>query len=265
MHQILLPSNSLNRLRNSYRFPLQAALAARAPLIGRRVPLRGYWRRQPLQLMRPAEPMLGHLLQPVSFASAVCSSVAHVGVTAGGRVVAATRRIDRRATLALAGASAGALAMFYLDPQQGRRRRALVRDQIAHAGHIFGREVPHTIERRGRYLRGVARGVRHEAAEFVSIDGGHPRVDDETLVARVRSEALRDAGFKAGQINIDAYEGCVTLRGQLEHPDEIRRLINGTKRVEGVIEVRSYLHLPGTLPPNKAESYLHLPEHMASR
>jgi hypothetical protein len=61
--------------------------------------------------------------------------------------------------------------------------------------------------------------------------------------------------IKAGEINVEAYDGCVTLRGQLEHPGDIRRLVEATRRVEGVREVRSYLHLPGTLPPNKAEIY----------
>ena len=30
----------------------------------------------------------------------------------------------------------GALAMYYFDPQQGRRRRALVRDRLVHARRV---------------------------------------------------------------------------------------------------------------------------------
>jgi osmotically-inducible protein OsmY len=125
--------------------------------------------------------------------------------------------------------------------------------------------VPRTVERRGRFMRGVAKGLTHEAAEMVHINGHPDHVDDETLVARVRSEVLRDRDIKAGEIHIDAYEGCVTLRGQLPHAEDIRYLIEATKRVEGVREVRSYLHLPGTLPPNKAESYVHVPPEYARR
>lgn len=41
---------------------------------------------------------------------------------------------------ALCAFAAGALTMYYLDPQQGRRRRALVRDQLVHARTVARRE-----------------------------------------------------------------------------------------------------------------------------
>ena len=112
--------------------------------------------------------------------------------------------------------------------------------------------------------RGVARGIVHETTDALPFNG-HPPVDDETLVARVRSEVLRDDHIKAGEINLDAYEGCVTLRGQLAHADEIRRLVNETAHVDGVREVRNYLHLPGTPPPNMASVYTRsnpVPQHL---
>jgi hypothetical protein len=127
-----------------------------------------------------------------------------------------------------------------------------VRDRLVHTGHIFGR-VPRRVEKRGRFYRGVARGVGHGATHILKFNGH--RVDDETLVARVRSEVLRDSRYHAGEIHIDAYEGCVTLRGQIEQPSDIRRLIDDTSKVAGVHEVRSYLHLPDEVPPNKAEVY----------
>ena len=55
----------------------------------------------------------------------------------------------------LLGVAVGALAMLMMDPQQGRRRRALVRDKITHAGHV-GREY---IETTSRDLRNRAEGV----------------------------------------------------------------------------------------------------------
>jgi hypothetical protein len=144
--------------------------------------------------------------------------------------------------------------MYYFDGASGRRRRALVRDQFAHLKNLFARELPHRVEKRARFFRGVARGIRHEAAGVVT-HNGPSYVDDETLVARVRSEVLGQRGIKSGEIHIDAYEGTVTLRGQLQYPDEIRHLIEDAGRVDGVRRVRSYLHLPGTLAPNKAEIY----------
>jgi hypothetical protein len=266
MHAILLPANRLARLRNSYRFPFQASVLARIPVVGGRVPLRGFWRRAPLRAADTAERSMDRIVPSVTRMGALCSSAALRTVDATRRAAVAATHADRRAMPALvAGATAGAIGMFYFDPQQRRRRRALVRDRLAHIRNVVTRDVPHRVERRGRFLRGVAKGVTHEAAEIARVNG-HREVfaDDETLVARVRSEVLRDRHVHAGEIHVDAYEGCVTLRGQMsEH--EIHDLVEATKRVEGVREVRSYLHTPGTLPPNKAESLVHaLPAHLRS-
>lgn len=179
--------------------------------------------------------------------------------TAGPRVAAPPWRAI------LAAMSFGALLMYIFDPAQGRRRRALAGDQVAHAGHAFA-HVRRRIARRGRFLRGVAKGVGHDAGHVTGHVVRHDRhyrlVDNETLVARVRSEVLGDDGLKAGEIHVDAYEGCVTLRGQLDDVRQIQRIINATKHVDGVIETRSYLHLPGEIPPNKAEAYRHTLEEL---
>jgi hypothetical protein len=176
----------------------------------------------------------------------------------GARAMVGTRdalRLDRRTLPWLAvGAATGACVMYFADPHAGRRRRALVRDRFAHLGHILTRRVPGRVERRMRFMRGVATGVRHDAAAFVRVDGHEGFVDDETLVARVRSEVLRNQHVKAGEIHVDAYEGIVTLRGEVG-AHEISDLVTATTRVEGVRGIRNYLHTPGTLPPNKAEGY----------
>ncbi|MBI5283738.1 MAG: BON domain-containing protein [Chloroflexi bacterium] len=266
MHAILLPANRLVRLRNSYRFPFQASVLARIPVIGGRVPLRGFWRRAPLRAAEPAERSMDRILAGATRTGARCSSAALRTADATRRAAASATHADRRVVPVLvAGATAGAVAMFYFDPRQGRRRRALVRDRLAHIRNVLTRDVPHRVERRGRFLRGVAKGVTHDAAEIARVNGHRETfTDDETLVARVRSEVLRDRHVHAGEIHVDAYEGCVTLRGQMSEHD-IHDLVEATKRVEGVREVRSYLHTPGTLPPNKAESLAHaLPAHLRS-
>ncbi|HYM14158.1 MAG TPA: BON domain-containing protein [Dehalococcoidia bacterium] len=257
MHKILLPTHRLERLRNSYVHPLQAALAARLPVLGDRVPLRPYWRRRPLSLAAGPEPLQTRALAAATVATALARDAARSAGSASGRMA-------RRPVVALAiGLGAGALSMYYLDTQSGRRRRALVHDRLAHARSVLTRKVPRTVERRGRFITGVAKGLTHEAAGVAGLNGHHQPADDETLVARVRSEVLREREIKAGEINIDAYEGCVTLRGQLEREDDIASLVDAARRVDGVREVRSYLHLPGTLPPNKAESYTLVPPEYA--
>jgi hypothetical protein len=263
MHDILVPSGRFTRLRNSFRYPFQSSVLARVPLVGTRVPWRAFWQRQPLGVTRPSERLLDRYAVAASQTGARCAAgalasaeAARGAATAAQRAGRSAARLDRRALpLLAAGAAAGALTMYYADPHAGRRRRALVRDRVVHVGHVVTRSVPQRVEKRMRFLRGVATGVRHDAAEFVHIDGQHAAfVDNETLVARVRSEALRNRHIHAGEIHVDAYEGYVTLRGET-CSGEIEDLIEATARIDGVRGVRSYLHTPGTLPPNKAEGY----------
>lgn len=51
----------------------------------------------------------------------------------------------------------GALAMYFFDPVSGRRRRALLRDQLVHAQ----KEV-------GEYAEGTARDLRNRARGFAA-------------------------------------------------------------------------------------------------
>jgi osmotically-inducible protein OsmY len=311
MHAIITPKHRITRLFNATRHPDQAAIAARLPLIGRRVPARDYWKHQHVKPKRMAargmaaaserapevrdrtmvaaataaramQERLPGLRDRAAAARKVTSeAVAARWPTARRRVAAAGHAASERAaqarargkavasraprnrlTIAVAMFAVGALVMYFCDRSSGRRRRARVRDRFARVRRFVTRDVRRAAERRGRRMQGVARGVRHDAAELIPHRHGH--VDDDTLVARVRSEVLRRADVPSGDIHVDVYEGCVTLRGQLDSDDDIRRVVDRTRRIDGVTDVRSYLHLPGTPPPNKAESLTngHAPAHM---
>jgi hypothetical protein len=296
MHEILLPKSRLARVRNSIRHPDQAALIARVPLAGRRVPFRTIWRRQGVDPRRMLDHSAAYLREhlpalreqlpsvrgrlpgvhehlpalreraataaqsaPVHRARDVTSAAARAAqqATAAGARNArdlAGKAPRGRMTAILLSFALGALLVYFFDAHSGRRRRALVRDRITHARRVVRRDVPRNVQKRTRFLGGVARGVRHNAAELVPHHLRRTHIDDDTLVARVRSEALRGGGIRPGEIHVDAYEGCVTLRGQLEREGEIAAVVRAVGRIEGVAEVRSYLHLPGTYPPNKAAS-----------
>ena len=58
----------------------------------------------------------------------------------------------------LVGAGLGALTTYMLDPDRGRRRQALVRDQMVHASKVVQREVPKKI----RYAQDRLQGLQHE-------------------------------------------------------------------------------------------------------
>jgi osmotically-inducible protein OsmY len=145
----------------------------------------------------------------------------------------------------LAGVLGAALAFFF-DPQSGKRRRKMTVDRIA---GFF--------RRRGRAGARVARGVASEAYG-VSQKVQHlreepkPQPDDVTLTRKVETEIFRDEEVPKGQINVNAENGVVYLRGEVSQPDMINALEEKTRKVQGVREVENLLHVPGQEAPAKA-------------
>ena len=60
----------------------------------------------------------------------------------------------------------GALAMYYLDPASGKRRRALLRDQVMHAKH-----------RVEGYAEGKAKDLRNRAQGLVARTRSRRKLD----------------------------------------------------------------------------------------
>jgi hypothetical protein len=146
---------------------------------------------------------------------------------------------DRGAVLTGLGIGLG--LMYFLDPERGRRRRALVRDQVAHAARITGDAAGAT-----------RRDVAHRASGTVaSVRGTFRRkpVEDHVLVERVRARLGRVVPHPHA-LDVIATNGVVTLRGPiLQH--EVKRLLNAIDRVAGVREVVNELEEhkePGNIP-----------------
>ena len=74
------------------------------------------------------------------------------------------------------------------------------------------------------------------------------------LAHKVETELCRDPSIDKERININAEDGVVVLRGELERPEQIRKLEEAVRKVPGVRDVRSHLHLPHTPPPNKQDA-----------
>lgn len=142
---------------------------------------------------------------------------------------------------ALSGMAVGAAAMFLLDPQQGRRRQALARDQARH----FSRTATGFTEAGLRDLGHRARGLAAQAAGLMRRD----MVDDVVLVQRVRS-ALGRVASHPHAIWVTAAAGCVTVGGPVL-ASERSALLQCVGSVHGVREVRDALELH--------ESALHVP------
>ena len=78
---------------------------------------------------------------------------------------------------------------------------------------------------------------------------GRASADDVTLARQVESELFREENAAKGHISVNAANGVVQLRGEVEQPELIDELIQRAHSVRGVREVESLLHLPGEPAP----------------
>jgi len=92
----------------------------------------------------------------------------------------------RRLTLALVALAAGAGAMYYLDPEQGRRRRAEVRQRLEHWQHLAQREA----SGRGADLRNRLNGLLAEARRLLQ-----RRRDEAAAAMPADDEGLEPLSF----------------------------------------------------------------------
>ena len=139
----------------------------------------------------------------------------------------------------------GALITYFFDPENGRRRRALARDRIP----ALFRRGSERLERTGRGVAAEAYGVKQKVKHVKEQE--KPQPDDVTLARKVETEIFRDAEVPKGQINVNAENGVVVLRGEVEGAELIKDLEKRTKKVQGVKEVENLLHTPGSAAPTK--------------
>jgi hypothetical protein len=139
------------------------------------------------------------------------------------------------------GVAAGLGLMYFLDPAQGRRRRALVKDQMVHAAHKTGDAVDAT-------SRDIANRAKGAVAELRG-RFRNEEVSDDLLRARVRARVGAVIGH-APSIDVDVTDGRVTLAGPvLAH--EVDRLLRRVAAVRGVKDVENRLEVhaePGDVP-----------------
>ncbi len=131
----------------------------------------------------------------------------------------------------LFGSALGALAMYFLDPQQGRRRRARTRDKAVHAGRVLNEAGKVTARDTVHRARGVWASTR-------KLFNTEP-VSDEVLVGRVRAELGRFVSHSHA-VEVTAEGGHVTLSGPIL-AEEVRPLLRHVRRVPGVRAVSDRL------------------------
>ncbi len=133
----------------------------------------------------------------------------------------------------LAGAVGAALAYFF-DPDSGNRRRKLTADKV---GKYF-----RSTSRLAEDVAAQAQGVKQKVTHLKEQE--KPQPDDVTLAHKGETVIFRDADVPKGQINVNAEEGVIFLRGEADTPELIDELEAKTRKVKGVREVENLLHLP---------------------
>ena len=137
-------------------------------------------------------------------------------------------------------------AAYFLDPDQGKRRRHLAQNRVA----AFFRQRARKTERAARAASSYAEGFKERTKATVREE--QPPGDDVTLKNKIETELFREADAPKGSINIDVADGIVTLRGEVEPPEQVRELEAKARSIAGTRDVKNLLHTPGTTPPNVA-------------
>jgi osmotically-inducible protein OsmY len=140
------------------------------------------------------------------------------------------------------GAALGSLAGFFLDPDRGRRRRALIRDRA----RALARRASSRAERAGGAVGARVYGMSQQALHLREQPKDY---DDVTLTRKVETELFRPANVPKGQIDVNVQKGVVQLRGEVPRPDLIDELVDKARRIQGVREVENLLHLPNAKAP----------------
>ena len=132
-------------------------------------------------------------------------------------------------TSILIGAGIGATVMCLLDPNQGRRRRAVLMDKSRHFANVTRDEVGKV----GRDVRNRLNGARHRTTSLFE----HEYASDDVIADRVRSRLGRDTAHTRA-LDVSVEDGVVRLSGAAP-AREARRIRRHAGRVHGVRRVES--------------------------
>jgi uncharacterized membrane protein len=132
----------------------------------------------------------------------------------------------------VASAALGAAAMYVLDPNKGKRRRAILRDKtrssltnISHLAQVSARDISHRVQ-----------GFRATARRLFMGSGA---TDDLVLIERVRAKMGRVVSHPHA-IQIGAHDGRITLSGPIVG-GEAAPLLDAVRSVWGVSGIDDHL------------------------
>jgi osmotically-inducible protein OsmY len=135
----------------------------------------------------------------------------------------------------LGGVIVGAAGAYFLDPDNGTRRRHIARDRA----FATGRDVVAEAERKGRYAEGFVEGAVAKATPGTGRSA--EELNDPALARKVESEIFRPADAPKGKVNVNVEDHIVYLRGHLDSAEQAEELVEAARKVDGVRDVESLI------------------------
>ncbi|HLE99181.1 MAG TPA: BON domain-containing protein [Gaiellaceae bacterium] len=134
---------------------------------------------------------------------------------------------------------AGAGIAYFFDPQQGKRRRHVLRDRAAK----LGRRAARVTAKKSRFVLGHLQGLVARSRQVVA----RPQVatDDRTVEQRIRSDVFRDAGISGRDVELEVEQGIVTLVGAVPSRAVADNVVARVRKVPGVRDVSDLLRVAG--------------------
>jgi uncharacterized membrane protein len=128
-------------------------------------------------------------------------------------------------------ATVGGLLVYFLDPDTGRRRRALMRDRAVN----LAKEADRAIGKASRDLSNRARGSVAEARSLLALRG----TSDEVLVEQVRARIGRVASFPHF-VEVSSRDAVINLRGAVLE-SELKDVLSTIAAIRHVASIRNEL------------------------
>jgi hypothetical protein len=125
----------------------------------------------------------------------------------------------------------GAVVMYYLDPQLGGRRRALLRDQMI---KVMNR-VQDDLDNRAEDMQKQARGMAIEAVKRI----GEEKADNVTMASSIRTKMGRIVSHP-GAVNVMVEGNTITLTGDIL-ANEVQPFVTAVKEMSGNRQVDNQL------------------------
>jgi len=141
--------------------------------------------------------------------------------------------VIRTIGILVGGLGLGAALMYVLDPERGKRRRAIVRDKAVAGAHRAGER----LSSRSRDVANRARGVASELKSLTRDEETSDRVLEERVRARLGRVVSRPAA-----IEVAAIAGTVVLSGAVV-ASEVDDLLSAARGVSGVEDVENRLEV----------------------